>query len=135
MYVTSHVHTGLAESISFNVSSAIPPSPIPPTASVDSYTTRPTRKSTRRSTRKSASVQNVKVAASSLATGGVSQATGRGSGRPGRERAKTGGVTVAVSGSLKQLEGTGVDISMLPPSSEYVYTGVVMWNLTIYGHQ
>ena len=88
VYVTSHVYTGLAESISFNISSAIPPSPIPPTASVDSYTTRPTRKSTRRSTRKSASVQNVKVATSSLATGGVNQATGRGSGRPGRKESK-----------------------------------------------
>ena len=116
MCVTSHVYTGLAESISFNVSSAIPPSPIPPTASVDSYTTRPTRKSTRRSTRKSASVQNVKVAASTLATGG--QAAGRGSGRPGRKRAKTGGVTVAVSGTIKQPEQAIADISMLPPSSE-----------------
>ena len=118
MCVTSHVYTGLAESISFNVSSAIPPSPIPPTASVDSYTTRPTRKSTRRSARKSASVQSVKVAASTVTTGGVIQAAGRGSGRPGRKRAKTGGVTVAVSGSVKQLEQAGADISMLPPSSE-----------------
>ena len=109
------LHTGLAESRSFNVSSAIPPSPIPPTASVDSYTTRPTRKSTRKNTRKSASAQNVKVIASTVAGDGVSQAAGsRGWGRPGRKRAKTGGVTVAV----KELGQARADISMLPPSSE-----------------
>ena len=61
-------------------------------------------------------VQNVKVVASTLATG--SQAAGRGSGRPGRKRAKTGGVTVAVSGTIKQPEQAIADISMLPPSSE-----------------
>ena len=108
------VHAGLAESISFNVSSAIPPSPIPPTASVDSYTTRPTRRSTRKSTRKSASAQNVKIATSTVAGGdGASQAGGsRGSGRPGRKRAKTGGVVPESAGLAK------ADIAMLPPSSE-----------------
>ena len=114
--VTSHA--GLAESISFNVSSAVPPSPIPSTASVDSYTTRPTRhraggKSTRRSARKSASAQNVKVTTSAAAT----QAAGKGSGRPGRKRAKTAGASVAVPESMKEPE-QGADISMLSPSTE-----------------
>ena len=111
--------TGLAESISFNVSSAVPPSPIPPTASLDSYTARPSRyggaKSTRRSTRKVADVQNTK-STTATATATV-QATGKGSGRPGRKRAKTAGVAIVVPESTRELE-QGADISMLPPNSE-----------------
>ena len=112
-YMLHLVHAGLAESISFNVSSIVPPSPIPPTASIDSYTTRPTR----RSTRKSATAQNVKI----TANGGMDRASGserESPGRRGRKRAKTGEVAVAATESAKEMRPARADISMVPPSSE-----------------
>ena len=109
--------TGLAESISFNVSSAIPPSPIPPTASMDSYTTKPTRhnaaKTTRRGAKKGSSAQPLGGASSTVAV----EAGVRGSGRSGRKRVKTNGVAVSIIESAKDPE-QGADISMLPPSDK-----------------
>ena len=107
----------MAESISFNVSSAIPPSPIPPTASVDSYTARPTRhgaaKTTRRGAKKGSSAQPLRATGSTVAV----EAGVKGSGRPGRKRVKTGGVAVSIIESAKEPE-QGADISMLPPSDK-----------------
>lgn len=113
-YVLSRInYTGLADSISFNVSSAVPPSPIPATSSLDCYTTRATRfggaKSTRRSTRKNAQPNT----AAGTVTAQDSEKDS-GSGRPGRKRVKTAGVVVSVPEELQQ----GTDISMIPPSSE-----------------
>ena len=108
--------TGLAESISFNVSSAIPPSPIPPSASMDSYTTgQSTRRSKRKSSRKPNSVCDTKPTTTTSAAVSDQAAIGRGSGRPGRKRVKTSCAAVAESAKVSE---QNADIAMLPPTDK-----------------